>query len=262
MRKLFYLVVVSLLFGACQKGEYVEAFDNLSTIYLSGNFANISIDRNDERLSVAQNLIRVPVGEATYRFSDAEGNVLLEELVTFDNTRDTISFLFNGENSLLLRSLGNVSVNPQRFKIDMANIGAFNNGGEVNVVACMVDEFLMPLSEPETISDVTNTFTNNFVELELGGYASSPFAQTAGYYIFFYPVDGNMEPYLQDGYPIAFAMSLSRHQNNATDPIGLQKVYQIALRDDVPSDYLGMVPGVGIYPEGSSIYFLFAQQSK
>ncbi|MFD2970197.1 hypothetical protein [Sphingobacterium bambusae] len=262
MRKIFYLTLFSLLLVSCKKGEYVEAFENLSNVYLSGNFNGISIYRNDQQIFITQNSIKVPIGQATYRFLDVDGKRLLEEMVAFDNTMDTISLLNNGESSLLLRSLGNIAVNPERFKIDLANIGMFNNGAEVNIVACMADGSLMPVSEPEIISNISNRFANNFAEFELGGYASSTYAETAGYYILFYPVDSEMEPYLHDGYPILFALALAPHNDNTVEPAGLNKVYQIALRDDVPSDYLGMIPGIGIYPEGSSAYFVYALQSK
>lgn len=259
MKKIIYALLLILLGTSCQRGEEIAPFTELSNIFLFTGFDNVSISRNGEQLSVSQRLIKVPLGEAVYSFRDADGNMLLEQSMEFLNNRDTISFSNNGEASFVGRSLGSVPVNPLRIKVDVANLSSFNAGAAVNLIAYKIDAGLNILSDSEEVSDVSNVLSNNYTELDLDGFASTDPAEAGQFMIFFYVVDDNMQPYLKDGYPIAFAAIPQLDFLNTG--ASLHKVYQIILRD-VDSNIIGPMDGIGAYPQGAYVYFAEVFQSK
>ncbi len=255
MKKIFYTLIFVFLLAGCKKGEEVPVFEELSTVFLSSGFNNVTIYKDNQRVSVQQSSMKVPSGEALYRFQDVEGVPLLEQVLEFSAGLDTISFVSDGENSLLLRSLAKIAVDPTKLKVDVANLGAFANGRDVNLMVYKVDaSSLEVLGEGEPIPNVSRTFSNNFNTLDLDGIASDPDAHNK-FSLFLYVMDDDMQPVLKDGSPIVFLLSLA-----STEAV-TNKVYQLVLRDS-PDFEMGMIEGFGIYPDGSYFYSLTAQQSK
>jgi|GEM_PF-1891680 len=246
MRNILYVFVIlftSLTILSCEKGEKLTDYEELVTLQFDGLPNGTKVFRNGAKVLASGSRYKVPVGEATYSFENAEGKVVMEQELDVSGAM-TITVFESGEGLLLVSPIDDVEVNPTKLKVDIANLSSFNEGKEVTLAFYRMNMNIEVTTEATYIDDVKPVFTDEFVEVDFGDLTN--FENGEGGLI--YLLDENREPYRRDGLPVVFTFGPIVHNYSTDGAAELDKVYKIILKEedfDIPLE-----GPFGAYPEG------------
>lgn len=186
---------------------------------------------------------KVPAGKASYRFEDAEGNILMEHELEVTSDSKPITVFDSGNGFLLVNPIDEVEVNPAKLKLDIANVSNITDKNNVTLAVYRLNFNLEAVTEPTIIRNVTSNFTDEFKEVDFGDLTNFENGEQAAIYV----LDENMEPYRREGLPVAFVFSPTiEYPEGAAE---LNKVYKIILKEEEETDFPLEGP-FGAYPEG------------
>lgn len=251
MRNILYLFIVlytAIGVISCEKGEKLTDYEELVILQFNGLPNGTKVFRNGAEVSASgSRSYKVPVGEATYSFEDQEGNVIMEQRMDVTGPL-SITVFDSGSGFVLVTPIDEIEVNPDKLKLDVANLTSVAESDKVNLAVYRLNLNFEAVTEPTIITEVSSGFKDEFIEVEFGDLSVIENGETG----IIYMLDENMEPYRKDGLPIGFLLTL--------DAADLDKVYKIILSE---KDELGALEGpFGAYEEGFYGYFATTLLSK
>lgn len=254
MRNIVYLFLTfyaACSISSCEKSEIVTTYEELVTVQFNGLPNGTAVFRNGAEVpSSGYQSYKVPVGEATYRFEDSEGTVLMEQQLNVTEAL-SITVFDSGNGLLLVIPIDDVEVNPSKIKFDIANVSSFSNEEEVNLVIVRVNSQQLPAGEPDTIRNVNNIFTDEFVEIDFGGFTNE--TENLYSHTLIYVYDQNMDPYRIQDLPVVYRLRLGFDDEETGNPAKLHKVYKVVLKDD-DSGRAYTTRAIGLFEEGMYYY--------
>ncbi|PRD56113.1 hypothetical protein [Sphingobacterium gobiense] len=247
MQRILYLFIAfysAVGLQSCEKGEKLNPYEELVLLQFNGLPNGTTVLRNGASVPAsAYQSYKVPFGRATYRFEDAEGNILLEQELNVDNDSKPITVFDSGNGLLLVTPIDDVEVNPTKLKLDIANVSDITDKDNVTLAVYRLNLNLEAVTEPTIIRNVTSNFTDEFTEVDFGDLSVFENGESGVIYV----LDDNMEPYRKEGLPVAFIFSPTvRYSPEGSAE--LDKVYKVILKEeeyDIPLE-----GPFGVYPEG------------